>query len=84
MERARLYVTISPDLGAEREVIGRAVAGLPVDVGWEVGYTPGPTTRRPTRAPLLRPMCTSWRWARTSAPRWASSGAWCSAPGAPR
>ena len=42
MERARLYVTISPDLGAEREVIGRAVAGLPVDVGWEVGYTPGP------------------------------------------
>ena len=42
MERARLYVSISPDLGAEREVIGRAVAGLPVDVGWEVGYTPGP------------------------------------------
>ena len=42
MERARLYVTISPDLGAEREVIGRAVASLPVDVGWEVGYTPGP------------------------------------------
>lgn len=42
MERARLYVSISPDLGAEREVIGRALAALPVEVGWEVAYTPGP------------------------------------------
>ena len=40
MERARLYVSISPDLAAEREAIGRAVANLPVDVGWEVSYTP--------------------------------------------
>lgn len=40
--RARLYVSISPDLRAEREVIGRAVAALPVDVGWEVDTTPGP------------------------------------------
>ena len=40
MERARLYVSISPDLAAEREAIGRAVASLPVDVGWEVSYTP--------------------------------------------
>ena len=47
MERARLYVSISPDLGHEREVMGRAVAGLPVDVGWEVSYTPGPTDRNP-------------------------------------
>ncbi|MFN8473041.1 MAG: hypothetical protein U0822_12710 [Anaerolineae bacterium] len=43
MERARLYVSISPDLAAEREAIGRAVANLPVDVGWEVSYTPGAT-----------------------------------------
>src|SRR5688572_5979206 len=47
MDRARLYVSISPDLGAEREVIGRAVAGLPVDVGWEVAYTPGPLDPAP-------------------------------------
>lgn len=47
MQRARLYVSISPDLGHEREVMGRAVAGLPVDVGWEVSYTPGPTDPNP-------------------------------------
>ncbi len=40
--RARLYVSISPGLTAEREVIGRAVAALPVDVGWQVDTTPGP------------------------------------------
>ena len=53
MERARLYVSISPDLAAEREAIGRAVASLPVDVGWEVSYTPSasdPTTVDPRDA----------------------------------
>lgn len=40
--RARLYVSIAPDLRAECEAIGRAVAALPVDVGWEVDITPGP------------------------------------------
>src|SRR4051794_34456348 len=47
MERARLYVSITPDLGHEREIIGRAVAGLPVDLGWEVAYTPGPLDPTP-------------------------------------
>ncbi len=47
MSRVRLYVSISPDLGAEREIVGRAVAGLPVDVGWEVAYTPGPLDASP-------------------------------------
>ncbi len=53
MERARLYVSISPDLAAEREAIGRAVASLPVDVGWEVTYTPSagdPTASDPRSA----------------------------------
>lgn len=36
----RLFVSCSPDLAAEREVIGRMVAGLPVSVGWEIAYTP--------------------------------------------
>lgn len=42
MIRAHLYVSIAPDLGSEREVIGRALAVLPVDVGWQATYTPGP------------------------------------------
>jgi hypothetical protein len=37
-----IYVSCSPNLGAEREVVGQVVATLPVSVGWEVGYTPLP------------------------------------------
>lgn len=38
----RLYVSSSPDLGMEREALGRAVAWLPVATGWEIRHTPGP------------------------------------------
>jgi len=36
----RLFVSSSPDLAAEREAVGQAVAGLPVAVGWEIKHTP--------------------------------------------
>jgi len=36
----RLFVSSSPDLVAEREAVGQAVAGLPVAVGWEIKHTP--------------------------------------------
>ncbi|MCS6844662.1 MAG: hypothetical protein NZ528_10150 [Caldilineales bacterium] len=37
----RLYVSAGRDLEAERDVIGRVVAELPVTAGWEIGRTPG-------------------------------------------
>ncbi len=38
MRRAvRLYVSASADLEAERDLVGRLVAGLPVTTGWEIG-----------------------------------------------
>ncbi len=41
MARAiRLFVSSSPDLAPEREVLGQAVAALPVSVGWEIKHTP--------------------------------------------
>ena len=41
MARAvRLFISSSPDLTAEREALGRAVAALPVSVGWEIKHTP--------------------------------------------
>lgn len=36
----RLFVSSSPELVAEREAIGQAVAALPVSVGWEIKHTP--------------------------------------------
>ena len=36
----RLYVSSSPDLAPEREALGRAVAALPVPLGWEIYHTP--------------------------------------------
>lgn len=36
----KLFVSAGPDLERERDVIGRVVADLPVDVGWEIGRTP--------------------------------------------
>lgn len=36
----RLFVSATPDLEAEREVIGQVVARLPVTVGWEIKRTP--------------------------------------------
>jgi hypothetical protein len=35
-----LFVSSSPDLAAEREVVGQAVAGLPISLGWEIRHTP--------------------------------------------
>jgi hypothetical protein len=35
-----LFVSSSPNLVAEREAIGQAVAELPVSVGWEIKHTP--------------------------------------------
>ena len=39
-ERLRLFVSAGPDLEAEREVIGQAVARLPVSLGWTIKRTP--------------------------------------------
>jgi len=36
----RLFVSSSPDLAAEREALGQAVAELPVSVGWKIKHTP--------------------------------------------
>lgn len=41
-EPIRLFVSSSPDLEAEREVVGQVVAGLPVRLGWEIRHTPRP------------------------------------------
>jgi len=38
--RLRLFVSAAPDLEAEREVIGQAVAELPVSLGWVIKRTP--------------------------------------------
>ena len=36
----RLFVSSSPDLAAEREALGQAVAELPISTGWELKHTP--------------------------------------------
>jgi len=41
-EPIRLFVTSSPELEAEREIVGQVVAGLPVRLGWEIRHTPRP------------------------------------------
>ncbi len=41
----RLFVSCSPDLAAEREMLGRLIAALPVSLGWDVAYTPLPGER---------------------------------------
>jgi len=38
--RVRLFVTAAPDLEPEREAIGKAIAQLPVSLGWEIKRTP--------------------------------------------
>jgi len=35
-KRVRLFVSAGPDLEAEREIIGQAVARLPVSLGWTI------------------------------------------------
>ncbi len=36
-----LYISAGPDLAAEREVVGRAVTEIPLDLGWRIFQTPG-------------------------------------------
>jgi hypothetical protein len=36
----RLFVSATPDLEPEREIVGRVVARLPVSLGWEIGRSP--------------------------------------------
>jgi hypothetical protein len=38
--RLRIFTSVAPDLQAEREIIGRAIASLPVSLGWVINYTP--------------------------------------------
>jgi hypothetical protein len=40
--RLSAFVSAGPDLEMEREVVGKAIAGLPVSVGWVIKYTPLP------------------------------------------
>lgn len=37
-----LYVSSSPDLSVEREVIAQIVAALPLTIGWRIGHSPLP------------------------------------------
>ena len=39
-KRLRLFISAGPDLEAEREIIGQAVARLPVSLGWSIKRTP--------------------------------------------
>jgi hypothetical protein len=39
--RLRILIRAGPDLELEREVIGKAIASLPVSLGWVIKYTPG-------------------------------------------
>ena len=39
----RLFVSSSPDLTPEREVLGQTIAALPVSAGWEIKHTPSGT-----------------------------------------
>ena len=55
-EPIHLFVSSSPDLQAEREIIGQVVATLPQNVphlaiGWRIGHTPMPETEVPLPAP---------------------------------
>ena len=38
--RLRIFISVGPDLGTEREVVGKAIAALPVSSGWIIKYTP--------------------------------------------
>jgi hypothetical protein len=38
--RLRIFISAGPDLETEREVVGKAIASLPVSLGWVITYTP--------------------------------------------
>jgi hypothetical protein len=37
-----LFVSSSPELQAEREIVGQVVAKLPLTIGWRIDHTPSP------------------------------------------
>ncbi len=39
-DRLFIFVSVGPDLETEREVVGQAIASLPISLGWEIKYTP--------------------------------------------
>jgi len=39
-DAVRLYISGGPELEAEREAIGQALAGFPINLGWEIKRTP--------------------------------------------
>jgi hypothetical protein len=39
-DRLHIFVSVGPDLETEREVVGQAIASLPISLGWEIKYTP--------------------------------------------
>ncbi len=41
-EPIRVFISSSPDLFAEREVIGQEIASLPLGIGWRIDHTPAP------------------------------------------
>jgi hypothetical protein len=38
--RLKIFVSMGPDLEMEREVVGKAIAELPLSVGWVIKHTP--------------------------------------------
>jgi hypothetical protein len=38
--RLHIFISVGPDLETEREVVGQAIASLPISLGWEIRYTP--------------------------------------------
>ena len=36
----RLYISAGPDLRPERELLGTAIAEIPIDLGWRINYSP--------------------------------------------
>ncbi len=39
-DRLRIFISVGRDLETEREVVGKAIAALPVSLGWTIKYTP--------------------------------------------
>jgi hypothetical protein len=38
--RLHIFISVGPDLETEREVVGQAIASVPISLGWEIRYTP--------------------------------------------
>ena len=34
--RLHMFISVRPDLDSEREVVGQAIASLPMSLGWEI------------------------------------------------